>query len=215
MVHVTEITVKDAAGTDRDVATLDALIAIVGEVQASPTANTVLDRLKTLATTLSSVSGYVDGMEALATALNGYVDGLETLIGSTNTAIATLDGRVDGLEALITSLNGYVDQLETKLDTLATAIATIGTRSYTDASGQHLAFTGTSAQSSAITATEVTISASKDCYVAFGSNPTASAGAGSMFLAAGALWTRRITSGWKIAAIQSSEAGALSIMPAA
>lgn len=96
------------------------LAALIGEVQASPTANTLLDRLKTIAANITTMSGYVDGLEALATSLNGYVDGLEgfvdgleTLQGTTNTTLTTLNGYVDGLEALATSLNGYVDGLET------------------------------------------------------------------------------------------------------
>ncbi len=45
----TAIDVKDAAGSTVSVATLDALLARVGEVQASPTSLTLLDRLKSIA----------------------------------------------------------------------------------------------------------------------------------------------------------------------
>jgi hypothetical protein len=56
------INVKDAAGSTVSVATNDALVAQIGEVQASPTANTVLDRLKAIAPqrgTLTDRSGTV------------------------------------------------------------------------------------------------------------------------------------------------------------
>lgn len=140
---IVTINIKDAAGTNRamqfwsddglvtgnlspvphDAATATKqteLAALVGEVTASPTANTLLDRLKVIATKLDTLGGYTDGLETLATSLNGYVDGLEgfvdgieTLQGTTNTTLTTLNGYVDGLESLATSLNGYVDGLET------------------------------------------------------------------------------------------------------
>ncbi len=50
---VSSILVTDATGTERTVATADALVTLVGEVQASPTSNTLLDRLKTLGTALT------------------------------------------------------------------------------------------------------------------------------------------------------------------
>lgn len=46
MPQVSEITVLDGNGTSRDVATLTAIAALIGEVAASPTANTLLARLK-------------------------------------------------------------------------------------------------------------------------------------------------------------------------
>lgn len=108
---------RAAAATSRpivlsteDKAALDLLATALGEVAASPTANTVLDRLKTIAASLTSLGGYSDGLEALATTLNGlvdqlegYVDGLETLVTSSNTKLDTLATYVDGLEALIAS----------------------------------------------------------------------------------------------------------------
>lgn len=89
-----------------------------------------------------------------------------------------------------------------------------GTRSYDDANGQHVAYDA-STQSAAIDAEEVTIVASTDCFVKFGANPSATIGAGSMFLTKGLPWTRRITSGWKVAAIKVADAGTLSVMPVA
>jgi ABC-type transporter Mla subunit MlaD len=57
---------------------------LIGEVAASPTANTVLDRLKTIATSLSTISGATDQLE-------GYLDTVETLIASTNTKLDTVN----------------------------------------------------------------------------------------------------------------------------
>lgn len=51
---VTSINVKDASGSTVSVATLDAIAALVGEVQASPTSNTVLDRLKAIAAAITA-----------------------------------------------------------------------------------------------------------------------------------------------------------------
>jgi len=50
MAQVPEVVVKDANGVNREVATLTAIAALIGEVQASPTSNTMLDRLKALLT---------------------------------------------------------------------------------------------------------------------------------------------------------------------
>lgn len=124
-------TLAAGGGGDASAANQVALNDRIGEVQATPTANTVLARLKTIATSLSNLEGFNDGIEALLTTLNTYIDGLETLGTSTNTLLTTQAGYVDGLEALATLLNGYVDGLEasatstnTKLDTLHTDIAT-------------------------------------------------------------------------------------------
>lgn len=68
-------------------ALLTILNSLVGEVQANPTANTVQDRLKTIAT--------------LLTTLNTYVDGVETAIGTTNTTLTTIAGYLDNVEALL------------------------------------------------------------------------------------------------------------------
>lgn len=56
MAEVSTIDVLDKDGVARQVATITALNALIGEVQASPTANTVLDRLKALASQSYSAS---------------------------------------------------------------------------------------------------------------------------------------------------------------
>lgn len=76
--------------------------------------------LSAIDTKLTTLAGYVDGLEALigssntlATSLNGYADGIEALIGTTNTSLSSISGFVDGLETLNIALNGFVDGLET------------------------------------------------------------------------------------------------------
>jgi hypothetical protein len=69
-----------------------------------------------------------------------------------------------------------------------------------------------SAQSTAVAATGVYwLGATKDCYVERGTNPTASTS--TFFLPAG-LYPFPLTAGDKIAAIQSTEVGQVSITPA-
>ncbi len=88
-----------------DLAALSALAAALGEVDDSPTANTVLDRLKVIAASLTTLSSTTDGLEALVTTLNGYVDGLEALVTAGNATATAISGYVDGLESLVGSIN--------------------------------------------------------------------------------------------------------------
>lgn len=81
-------------GGDASAANQVALAALIGEVAANPTANSVLDRLKAIVTAITAQSGYVDGLEALATTLNGYVDGLEALAAAATPAGTNLIGKV-------------------------------------------------------------------------------------------------------------------------
>ena len=88
-------------------------------------------------------------------------------------------------------------------------------RAYTWASGQKLTVGSTSVQSTAISASEVTLAATTDMFIVVGANPTASNAAGALPLLAGEKFTLQITSGQKIAAIRSVADGALFIMPVA
>lgn len=47
-------------------------------------------------------------IQAQLTTLQGYVDGLETLVGTTNSTLSTISGNVDGLEQLVTDLKTQV-----------------------------------------------------------------------------------------------------------
>lgn len=98
--------------------------------------------------------------------------------------------------------------------TAIAAIATIGTRAY-GAAATRVAYTGTSAQSAAITGTEVLLHncGTARCYVTSASNPTATVN--DIPIEAGEKFHLRITSGHKIAAIQDSAGGNLNIVPVA
>lgn len=87
------------------VSTIDALMAIVGEVQASPTSNTALDRLKTLAGLITQL-----GEVQASPTSNTVLDRLKTLAG-----LITQLGEV---QASPTS-NTVLDRLKT----IATAVA--------------------------------------------------------------------------------------------
>lgn len=98
--------------------------------------------------------------------------------------------------------------------TAIAAIATIGTRAY-GAAETRVAYTGTSAQSAVIAATEVLLHncGTARCYVKAASNPTATVN--DIPIEAGEKFHLRITSGHKIAAIQDSAGGNLNIVPVA
>lgn len=85
------------------------------------------------------------------------------------------------------------------------------------ATGQVLTTSATSAASTAITGTEVMISATQDCWIKIGATtPTAAKDtAGSMFIAKGGPYTFQLTSGHLVAAVQDSAAGKVSILPVA
>lgn len=83
---------------------------------------------------------------------------------------------------------------------------------------QEVAFTGTSAQSSAFGAKTglIRVFATKDCWLNFGANPTATASAGtSVFLPATTIEWFYVTPGEKVAVIQDSDGGDLHIVEAA
>lgn len=89
MAEVDTITVKDSAGTDREVPTLLSLEGLVGEVQTTPTANTVLDRLKTIADAVGATLT-VDGTITanLSSTDNAVLDAIVSALGGT----LTVDG---------------------------------------------------------------------------------------------------------------------------
>jgi len=198
------ISVKDASGVPTSINTINDLMALVGEVQASPTSNTVLDRLKTIAAGLTTLQGYVDGLE-------GYTDGLETLVTATNTALTSLLAiNVAQLGARTVAQSPAVN-----LATDDPIAKKIGTRAYTWGSAIPRTVTSTSAQTVAVgTAGEYEISVDTDCYVLIGSNPTAAATT-SRFMAAGSAWTLQLASTDKVAVIRKSADGNLLVLPVA
>ena len=83
------------------------------------------------------------------------------------------------------------------------------------ANAQHLQFTETAGVSSAINAYGCYLVSTVDCWVTVGASPTATVGAGSMFLQAGDRFPIAITYGHKVSAIREiiSGVGLLSIIP--
>lgn len=73
------------------------IVTRLGEVQASPTANTVLDRLKTI--------------------------GTNTTGAATSAKQDTVIGHLDGVEGLLTTIDGDTGNISTKIDTLAGAVS--------------------------------------------------------------------------------------------
>jgi ABC-type transporter Mla subunit MlaD len=87
-------------------------------------------RLATIVTSLSTLDGHVDGLEA-------FLDGVETLL-------TAVDGHVDGLEALITTLNGYADGLEALLGDVKTKLDLVNANLAPTASAINQIASGTS-----------------------------------------------------------------------
>lgn len=84
----TSISVRDAAGTARTVATLDAIAALLGEVAASPTTNTLLDRVKALSTTLSGPNHIGKVGRSTVRASNSFVRPADTNVYAVGDLVA-------------------------------------------------------------------------------------------------------------------------------
>lgn len=110
----------------------------IGEVSATPTANTVLERLKQIQTSVSSVATNTTdaATETTLTTVAGHLDTVETKLQSIIDNTDGLEGFVDGIEGLLTTLNGYVDQLEGYVDGLEGLITSTNTKLDTIASNQ-------------------------------------------------------------------------------
>ncbi|MVT69985.1 hypothetical protein GPL21_33415 [Bradyrhizobium pachyrhizi] len=113
------IDVLDANGQPQTIATVADLIAIVGQVNASPDANTVQDRLKTLAAKLDTIHG------DLATTLAGYVDGLETLVGTTNSNGSTTNTKLTSILAALSPVATASGMTDSRIMSAATTNATL------------------------------------------------------------------------------------------
>lgn len=83
------------------------------------------------------------------------------------------------------------------------------------AAAQLLSFSTTAGVSAAITSVGCHLVSTEDCWVTVGASPTATVGAGSMFLKAGDRFAIAITSGHKVSAIRETVSGValLSIIP--
>ncbi len=82
------------------------------------------------------------------------------------------------------------------------------------AAAQSVAIGASSAASQVIAAEAARLCATVDCWVSLGTNPTATVGAGSVYLPANRELLMAGTAGLKVAVIQVSGAGNLSILPA-
>lgn len=91
-------------------------------------------------------------------------------------------------------------------------ISTVGTRAYA-AALTRVSVASSSAQSAAITGTEVLVHASTRCFIKSGANPTATTN--DIPLEAGEKFHLRITTGDKIAVIRDSADGFLNVIPVA
>jgi hypothetical protein len=115
----------------------ETLREVIGLAVASPAANTLGDRLKTIAASLVTLVGGSDGVE-------GFLDGVEGALGISNAALGapadaaytTGNGSIVAiLKAMLASLNNTTDSAAIKLATLTDAetlalFRRIGTRAY-------------------------------------------------------------------------------------
>jgi len=178
---------------------------------------------------------FVRDEDGLMTPWNGEVGiGASAAIGAVDetapagdTADSGLNGRLQRIAQRLTSLIALVPASlgqKTKAASLAVTWASDQdvpakgqtTRALDYTNGQKVTVTSTSAQSSAITATEVRLYATKAMFVYSAAEPTATAAGNAGFpMAAGQTEYIQITSGHKIAAIRDTEDGALFITPVA
>lgn len=132
------------------------------------------------------------------------------------TSVASKDiGGVQYPKNIITDGSGVEVDLATSADveTVAELVETVGTRSYGATTRVGIGLS--SAQSSAIVATEVLVHAKGGaCYIVTGANPTATVAAG-IPIENGEKFHLRIVSGEKIANIGDVAAGYLYITPVA
>lgn len=91
------------------------------------------------------------------------------------------------------------------------------TRGLNLAGAQTITTGASSAQTAAVVGTyEVLLVATKDCFVSWGANPSASASAaGNVYLLAGEKFWVQLLPSDKVAAIQSAEAGIVQVIPVA
>lgn len=175
------ISVLDGSGNAQTVKTNDALhtqlVAILAKIISAPATEAKQDTL----------IGHVDGVEAALTALLAKDF-------ATQTTLAAILAKIIAAPAT-----------EAKQDTAIAANALIGTRTY--GTTTRVAVGSASAQSGAITATEVMVHASTRCFIKAGANPTAVADGDSIPIEAGEKFHMRITSGHKIAVIRDTTDG--------
>lgn len=140
---VDTVDIKDAAGVTRTVKTNDVLAALLGEVTASPTANTLLDRLKTIGakdfatqTTLAAILAKIiaaPATEATAATLATQTTAAAILAKlsadpATQTTLAAVLAKLSADPATQTTLAALatlVTSSNTKLDSVISALGTL------------------------------------------------------------------------------------------
>jgi len=89
-----------------------------------------------------------------------------------------------------------------------------GTREYDFTNTDVIAVAGASAQSAAFISSEILVTGNTNCWITIGANPTAVADTdGNMYLAANGERHIRVKVGDKLAVIQDSAAGHISVSP--
>ncbi len=179
----------------KDFATQTTLAAVLAKIISAPATEAKQDAAITLT---GAVTETAPGTDTASSGLNGR---LQRIAQRVSALIALLPVSL-GAKAAAASM------AVTQSTEDAARVATIGTRAY--GAIERVASGAASAQSGAITATEVLLHASKRCYVLAGANPTASATT-AIPLEAGEKFHMRITSGHKIAVIRDTEDGFLHI----
>lgn len=214
---------RQAAAGSRPVALstedLAALNAITAKLSADPATQTTLAAILSALGGTLTVAGTVNANLPAGLATSAKQDTLiakdfatQTTLSAVLAALASVavTGPLTDTQlratAVPVSLSGVATSA--KQDTQTAAVNLVGTRAY--GAIERVASGAASAQSGAITATEVLLHASKRCYVLAGANPTASATT-AIPLEAGEKFHMRITSGHKIAVIRDTEDGFLHI----
>lgn len=93
-------------------------------------------------------------------------------------------------------------------------MASDNTRKLDLAGNDVVAISGTSAQSTAMPTGEIQLVSTTNCWIKFGTNPTAVANTDTnQYLPANVIWTIKWQPGDKVAVIQDSAAGYLTVTP--
>lgn len=97
----------------------------VGDVAASPLANTIQDRLKQVKATLDAINSNTDGLEGFTDGVEGLLTALRDNADSVETLLTTIRDNADGVETTLTSVLAAVDGLEAFVDGLEGLLTTI------------------------------------------------------------------------------------------
>lgn len=130
-----QISVLDASGDSQNVELPNAN-GRAAAAASRPVAISTEDlaAINAITTAITTLSGHVDGLEALATALNGYVDGIEGLLGGT--LVVNGSGVTQPVSAASLPLPTGAATSAKQDDTIAAVNALVGTEYETVAASQ-------------------------------------------------------------------------------